>query len=55
MEVNTTFNNIAVVLWQSVLLMEETRVHRENHGPVIMTYIITGARILLLRNAVPLI
>ena len=38
---NTTFNNIAVILWWSVLLVEETRVHGENHGPVIMTYIIT--------------
>jgi hypothetical protein len=31
---NTTFNNISVILWQSVLLVEETGVHRENHRPV---------------------
>ena len=28
---NATFNNISVILWQSVLLMEETRVPEENH------------------------
>ena len=28
-----TFNNILVILWRSVLLMEETRVPRENHRP----------------------
>jgi hypothetical protein len=28
---NATFNNISVILWQSVLLMEETG---ENHQPV---------------------
>ena len=27
---NTTFNNISVISWQSVLLMEETRVPGEN-------------------------
>jgi hypothetical protein len=31
---NTTFNNISAILWQSVLLLEETRVPRENHQPV---------------------
>jgi hypothetical protein len=30
---NTTFNNIPVISWWSVLLMEETRVPRENHQP----------------------
>jgi hypothetical protein len=29
-----TFNNISVISWQSVLLVEETRVPRENHPPV---------------------
>jgi hypothetical protein len=29
-----TFNNISVISWQSVLLVEETGVHRENHQPV---------------------
>ena len=28
---NATFNNISVISWRSVLLMEETR---ENHQPV---------------------
>jgi hypothetical protein len=28
---NATFNNISVISWQSVLLVEETR---ENHWPV---------------------
>jgi hypothetical protein len=27
---NTTFNNISVISWQSVLLVEETRLPREN-------------------------
>jgi hypothetical protein len=31
---NATFNNISVRSWQSVSLVEETRVHRENHQPV---------------------
>jgi hypothetical protein len=28
---NATFNNISVILWPSVLLVEETGVPRENH------------------------
>jgi hypothetical protein len=28
---NATFNNISAISWQSVLLVEETRVPRENH------------------------
>ena len=32
---NTTFNNISVISWQSVLLVEQTGVPRENHGPQI--------------------
>jgi len=31
---NATFNNIAVISWQSVLLVEETGVPVENHRPV---------------------
>jgi hypothetical protein len=31
---NATFNNISVILWQSVLLMEETGRPEENHQPV---------------------
>jgi hypothetical protein len=30
---NATFNNISGIFWQSVLLMEETRVPRKNHWP----------------------
>jgi len=33
MMLNATFNNISVILWRSILLMEETRVPRENHRP----------------------
>jgi hypothetical protein len=29
-----TFNNVSVISWQSVLLVEETRVPRENQRPV---------------------
>jgi hypothetical protein len=32
---NATFNHISVILWQSVLLVEETGVHGENHQPVV--------------------
>ena len=32
---NTTFNNISVISWQSVLLMEETGGPGENHRPVL--------------------
>jgi len=28
---NATFNHISVILWQSVLLVEETGVLKENH------------------------
>ena len=31
---NATFNNISVILWQTVLLMEETGMPGENHQPV---------------------
>jgi hypothetical protein len=30
MVLSAIFNNISVILWQSVLLVEETRVPREN-------------------------
>jgi len=30
---NATFNNISVISWQSVLLVEETEVPGENHRP----------------------
>jgi hypothetical protein len=31
---NAAFNNSSVILWQSVLLVEETAGPGENHGPV---------------------
>jgi uncharacterized DUF497 family protein len=31
---NATFNNISVISWRSVSLVEETGVPRENHRPV---------------------
>ena len=33
MVLNATFNNISVIVWLSVLLMEETGVPRENNHP----------------------
>jgi hypothetical protein len=32
---NTTFNNISVISWRSVLLVEETGVPGENHRPAV--------------------
>ena len=32
---NATFNNISVISWLSVLLVEETGVPEENHRPVV--------------------
>ena len=34
MVLNATFNNISVISWRSVLLVEETGVPGENHRPV---------------------
>jgi hypothetical protein len=31
---NATFNNISVISWRSLLLVEKTRVPRETHRPV---------------------
>jgi hypothetical protein len=30
---NATFNNISIIMWQSVLLVEETGIPGENHRP----------------------
>jgi hypothetical protein len=39
---NTTFNNISVISWRPVLLVEETRVPGENHWSVVrLTHLIT--------------
>jgi len=34
MVLNATLNNVSVILWQLVLLVEETGVPRESHRPV---------------------
>jgi hypothetical protein len=34
------FNNISVILWQSVLLLEEIGVPVENHRPIVSMYLI---------------
>jgi len=31
---NATFNSISAISWQSVLMVKETRVPRENHRPI---------------------
>jgi len=33
MVINATFNNISVISWRLVLLVQEIRVPRENHRP----------------------
>jgi hypothetical protein len=38
MVLNATFNNISVILWRSVLFVEETRVPGEKHRPVAITH-----------------
>jgi hypothetical protein len=35
MVLNATFNNISVISWMSVLLVEETGIPGENHRPVV--------------------
>jgi len=30
---DATFNNISIILWRSILFVEETGVPRENHRP----------------------
>jgi len=32
---NATFNNVSVILWRSVLLVEETGIPGENHRPAV--------------------
>jgi hypothetical protein len=32
---NATFNNISVILWRLVLLVEKTGVPKENHRPAV--------------------
>jgi len=36
MVLHATFNNISVISWKSVLLVEETGVSGENHEPAVM-------------------
>ena len=35
MVLNATFNNISVISWRAVLLLEKTGVHGENHRPAV--------------------
>ena len=35
MALNATFNNISLISWQSVLLVEETEVPEENHRQIV--------------------
>ena len=50
---NATINNISVISWRSVLLVEETGVPGENHRPVaIMLYISPWPRIELTTSVV---
>jgi hypothetical protein len=39
---SATFNTISVILWRSVLLVEETGGPRENHQPVASHWIVTA-------------
>ena len=34
---NSTFNNISIISWRSVLLVEESGIPGENHGPAQVT------------------
>ena len=38
MMINATFNNIPVISWQSVLMVEETRIPREYNRPTDKLY-----------------
>jgi hypothetical protein len=38
---NATFNNISVISWQLVLLVEETRGPGENHPVYVNKYMVT--------------
>jgi hypothetical protein len=49
---NTTFNNISIISWQSLLLMEETRVPGENHRPVASHWQIMLYRVHLVVNGI---
>jgi hypothetical protein len=44
---NPTFNNISVISWRSVLLVEETNVPRENHGPAASHWQISSYNVVL--------
>jgi hypothetical protein len=43
MVINATFNNISVILWRSVLLVEETEVPGEIHCPSLSHNVVSSA------------
>ena len=53
-ELNATFNNILVISWRSVSLMEETGVHGGNHIPVwiVVPYMHTSLLEILLNRQI---
>ena len=48
---NTTFNNISIILWQSVLLVEETGVLGENYQPVASTCLVLNGAVAIIRQS----
>ena len=47
MVLNATFNNISIISWRSVLLLEETWVPRENHRPVTSHWLTLSHNVIL--------
>jgi hypothetical protein len=44
---NATFNDISVILWRSVLLVEETGVPGENHRPAASRWLALSRNVVL--------
>jgi hypothetical protein len=47
---NATFNNISVISWQSVLIVEESGVSGENHQPVASHWQILSHNVVLITS-----